>query len=85
MYSGFELCEAARACRAARNIWIPRNTRSASADFDAPGNIVAEIARLNRIRKAHPALQSHLGLRFYTAYNDQIIFYGKAAAGRRQT
>ena len=51
-----------RRCRAARNISIRRNTRSASATSNAPGNIIAEIARLNRIRKAHPALQSHLGL-----------------------
>ena len=35
--------------------------------YQAPGNIIAEIAQLNRIRKAHPALQSHLGLTFYNA------------------
>ena len=30
----------------------------------APGDIVAEITRLNRIRKGHPALQTHLGVSF---------------------
>src|SRR5262245_64183601 len=32
---------------------------------------------LNRIRKANPALQSHLGVTFYNAFNDQIMLYGK--------
>src|SRR5204862_5391579 len=47
-------------------------------DFDAPGNIVAEITRLNRIRRAHPALHSHLGVRFYGSSNEQVLAYGKA-------
>jgi starch synthase (maltosyl-transferring) len=46
-------------------------------DYNAPGNIIDEISKLNRIRRSHPALQSHLGLRFYPAHNDQIMFYGK--------
>ena len=46
-------------------------------DHDAPGNIVAEIAALNRIRKAHPALHSHLGVTFYNAFNDFVLLYGK--------
>lgn len=76
MYSGFELCEAAP---------LPGREEYLNSEkyqirprrFDEPGNIVAEIAKLNRIRKAHPALQTHLGLRFYPAHNDQVIFYGK--------
>jgi starch synthase (maltosyl-transferring) len=51
-------------------------------DYEAPGNIVHEIAKLNRIRKSHPALQDHLGLRFYTAKNDQILLYGKPLLAR---
>ena len=46
-------------------------------DFAAPGNIVAEITALNRIRRAHPALQTHLGITFYPAFNDQVLLYGK--------
>ena len=49
---------------------------------DAPGNIVAEITALNRIRSANPALQTHLGVKFYNAFNDQVMVYGKALAGR---
>ena len=38
-----------------------------------------EIAMLNRLRRAHPALQSHLQVKFYNAFNDQILLYGKLA------
>ena len=76
IYSGFEICEAAPL--PGREEYLdsekyevrPRN-------YAAPGNIVAEIAALNRIRRQHPALQSHLGLTFYPASNDQVLLYGK--------
>ncbi|MEO9190755.1 MAG: hypothetical protein ABI224_12280, partial [Acetobacteraceae bacterium] len=32
-----------------------------------------------RIRRANPALQSHLGVRFYNAFNDQVLLFGKRA------
>jgi starch synthase (maltosyl-transferring) len=77
VYSGFEICESAPL--PGREEYLdsekyeirPRN-------YQAPGNIVAEITALNMIRRRHPALQSHLGLRFYAAANSQIILYGKA-------
>ena len=76
IYSGFEICEAAPL--PGREEYLdsekyeirPRN-------YTQPGNIVAEISALNRIRRQHPALQSHLGLTFYPAYNDLVILYGK--------
>ena len=46
-------------------------------DWNAPGNIVPDIARLNRIRKANPALHTHLNVRFYNAANEHILYYGK--------
>jgi starch synthase (maltosyl-transferring) len=46
-------------------------------DWNAPGNIVPDIARLNRIRKANPALHTHTNVKFYNAFNDNIIYYGK--------
>jgi starch synthase (maltosyl-transferring) len=76
MYSGFEVCEAAplpgREEYLDSEKYEIRVRRS-----DTPGNIVEDIAKLNRIRKANPALQSHLGLRFYNAFNDQVLYYGK--------
>ena len=76
MYSGFELCEAAPL--PGREEYLDSEKyQIRSRQFDTPGNIVAEIGKLNRIRKAHPALQTHLGLRFYAAHNDHVILYGK--------
>jgi starch synthase (maltosyl-transferring) len=81
MFSGFELCEAAP---------LPGREEYLDSDkyqirvrrFDAPGNIVAEIAKLNRIRRSNPALQTHLNVRFYPAHHDQVLLYGKMPADR---
>jgi starch synthase (maltosyl-transferring) len=76
MYSGFEICEAAPL--PGREEYLHSEKYEIRVrDYEAPGNIVYEISRLNRIRKSHPALQDHLGLRFCTAHNDQILLYGK--------
>jgi starch synthase (maltosyl-transferring) len=80
MYAGFELCEAAPL--PGREEYLdsekyelrPRPDRS-------PGDIVDEITLLNRIRRAEPALQTHLGLTFHNAYNDNILYYSKAVPG----
>ena len=44
-------------------------------------NIVPEITRLNRIRRDNPALHTHTGIRFYNAWNDKILYFGKATPG----
>lgn len=78
VYSGFELCEAA--ALAGREEYLDSEKYEIRhRDFAAPGNIVAEISTLNRLRRLHPALQSHLGLTFYNAFNDQVMVYGKAS------
>lgn len=77
MYSGFELCESA--ALAGREEYLDAEKyQLRPRDWQAPGNIVAEISRLNRVRRDNPALHSHLGLRFYNAFNDQVLYYGKA-------
>jgi starch synthase (maltosyl-transferring) len=76
MYSGFEICESAPL--PGREEYLDSEKYEIRPrDYAAPGNIVAEITALNRIRRQHPALQSHLGLTFYNASNDQIILYAK--------
>ena len=76
VYSGFEICEAAPL--PGREEYLDSEKYEIRPrDFTVAGNIVAEITALNRIRRQHPALQSHLGLAFYKAFNDQIILYGK--------
>src|SRR5690606_30156017 len=79
MYSGFEICESAPI--PGREEYLdsekyqikPRN-------FRAPGNIVGEIAQLNLIRRRNPALHTHLGFQAYTAWNDNILYFGKRTA-----
>ncbi|PUA47474.1 alpha-1,4-glucan--maltose-1-phosphate maltosyltransferase [Pseudomonas protegens] len=76
MYSGFELCESA-ALPGKEEYLDSEKYEIRPRDFNAAGNIIAEIAQLNRIRRQNPALHSHLGLKLYNAWNDQILYFGK--------
>ncbi|HEY4090630.1 MAG TPA: maltotransferase domain-containing protein [Luteibacter sp.] len=76
MYSGFEICESAP-MPGKEEYLDSEKYEIRIRDFNAPGNIVAEITQLNLIRRAHPALQSHLGVRFLPANNDQVLFFEK--------
>ncbi len=79
MYSGFELCEAAPV-PGKEEYLDSEKYQIRPRDFNAPGNIIAEIAQLNRIRRQNPALHSHLGLQVYTVWNDNILYFGKRNA-----
>ena len=82
MYSGFELCESA-AIPGKEEYLDSEKYEIRPRDYHAPGNIVAEIAQLNRIRRQNPALQTHLGFQAYTAYNDNIFYFGKRTPDRK--
>lgn len=76
IYNGFELCESTP---------VPGKEEYLNSekydfkvwDWDRPGNIRADIARLNQIRAAHPALHEYDNLRFYWSDSDYILVYGK--------
>jgi starch synthase (maltosyl-transferring) len=76
MYSGFELCEAAP-LPGREEYKDSEKYEIKPRDWNAAGNIKAEIAQLNRLRRAEPALQTHLGLTFYNAFSDDILYFGK--------
>jgi starch synthase (maltosyl-transferring) len=81
MYSGFELCEAA--ALPGREEYLDSEKYEVRVrSYDTAENIIPEITKLNRLRKSNPALQTHLGLRFYPAHSDQVIFYGKPLPAR---
>jgi starch synthase (maltosyl-transferring) len=83
MYSGFEQCEAAPL--PGREEYLDSEKYQIRArDPASPGNIVAEIAALNRIRRFHATLHSHLGVTFYNAFNNQVLVYGKVAPHARK-
>ena len=76
MYSGFELCEGTPV--PGKEEYLDSEKYEIRAwDWDRPGNIIAEITQLNRLRKENPALQSHLGIRFYVAHNENILYFAK--------
>ncbi len=79
MYNGFELC-VADAVPGKEEYLDSEKYQLRQWDMNAPGNIVEEITALNRIRRSHPALQSHLGIRFHHVDNDQILFYSRHSA-----
>jgi starch synthase (maltosyl-transferring) len=81
VYSGFELCEAA-ALPNSEEYLDSEKYQIRAWDWHRPGNIVSEITALNRIRRANPALHSHLGVNFLPAHNDNLLFFEKSNAAR---
>lgn len=77
IYSGYELCE---------NTPVPGKEEYLNSekyeykvwDWDRPGNISDFIARINQIRREHPALQEYDNLRFYPADDENVLCYGKS-------
>lgn len=76
--SGFELCES-EAVRGKEEFVNSEKYEIRAWDWQRTGNIIEEISLLNRLRKAHPALQSHLGLRFHQSTSEHILLYSKNA------
>ncbi len=81
IYSGFELCEATP---------VPGKEEYFGSekydfkvwDWNRPGNIQTDIARINQIRKDHPALHEYDNLRFYWSEDDSVLVYGKQTADK---
>jgi starch synthase (maltosyl-transferring) len=77
VYSGFELCEAAA---------LPGKEEYANSEkyelkawnWDDPRNIREDIRRINALRRSSPALQQFANVKFYNAWNDNILYYAKA-------
>jgi starch synthase (maltosyl-transferring) len=81
VYCGFELCESA-ALPGSEEYLDSEKYQIRAWDWNRPGNIVDVVTMLNRIRRANPALHSHLGLTFLSAHNDRILFFEKATRSR---
>jgi starch synthase (maltosyl-transferring) len=76
IYSGFELCEA-DAVPGTEEYADSEKYQVKVRDWDAPANIKPEIARLNMLRRTHPALQFNHELWFLPLDNDQLIAFMK--------
>jgi starch synthase (maltosyl-transferring) len=77
VYNGFELCEG-RPIPGKEEYLDSEKYEIRAWDWDREGNIRADIALINRLRRERPALQRFQNLKFYNAWNDQILYYGKA-------
>ena len=76
IYNGFELCE--NAAIPGREEYLHSEKYEYKVwDWDRAGHIKNEIAALNRLRHANPALHDFTNLRFHQASDDNILFYGK--------
>jgi starch synthase (maltosyl-transferring) len=51
-------------------------------DIDRPDSLKEFVARVNRIRRDNPALQSDWSLRFHAVTNDQLVCYSKETEDR---
>jgi starch synthase (maltosyl-transferring) len=81
MVQGYEFCEA-RAMPGKEEYLDSEKYQLRAWPERAPGDIVDEVTRLNAIRRTNPALQTHLGVAFHNAFNDNILWYRKATPER---
>jgi starch synthase (maltosyl-transferring) len=76
LYNGFELCEGTPV--PGKEDYLNSEKYELKAwDYDRPGNIRDFITKVNRIRRDNPALHDWRNIRFYNAWNDNILVYGK--------
>ena len=78
VYNGFELCEGTPLAPGKEEYLDSEKFQMRTWDWNRPGNIVAEITRLNAIRNENPALRSHHGIEFLPADNDAVLFFRKS-------
>ena len=82
VYNGFELCEGTPLAPGKEEYLDSEKFQLRAWDWDRPGNIVPEITALNRIRRANPALHSHLNVWFGEAANGAVLWFEKATPDR---
>ena len=83
IYSGFELCENVPLRPGSEEYLDSEKYQIKPRDYNAPGNLKELIARVNEIRRSHPALQQNATLAFYNTDTPQLLCYGKTAADDR--
>ena len=77
MYSGFELCENEPQSDANTEYASSEKFQIRTRDYDDPSSIAPFIARLNQIRRAHPALQHLRGWRAHHSSNDDVFAFSR--------
>jgi starch synthase (maltosyl-transferring) len=80
IYSGFELYENVPVRPGSEEYLDSEKYQLRPRDFQVADSLAETIARLNAIRREHPALQFDRGLEFHTTDNPQLICYTKRTA-----
>jgi starch synthase (maltosyl-transferring) len=83
IYSGYELAENVPVKPGSEEYLDSEKYQIRVRNFDDPRSLSELIARVNRIRREHPALQRDWGLRFHATDNPQLICYSKRSADGR--
>jgi starch synthase (maltosyl-transferring) len=79
IYSGYELCEDQAVAPGSEEYLDSEKYQYRPRDWDAPGNIIETVTRVNELRRSLPALQHSNDLWFLPIANDNIIAYHKSA------
>ena len=77
IYSGFELAENVPIRPGSEEYLDSEKYQIRVRNFDDPNSLAELIARVNEIRREHPALQRDWGLRFHSTDNPQLLCYSK--------
>jgi starch synthase (maltosyl-transferring) len=83
IYSGFELTENQPVRPGSEEYLDSEKYQIRIRDFVQPGNLSELIARVNAIRREHPALQRDWGLRFHPSDNPELLCYSKQSEDAR--
>ena len=81
IYSGYELCENVPVHPGSEEYIDSEKYQISVRNWDAPGNIKADIALLNRLRRENLALRKLDNLKFMASEEPNILAYHKSAPG----
>jgi starch synthase (maltosyl-transferring) len=84
IYSGYELYENRALHEGSEEYFESEKYRFKPRNWDRPDSLAPYIARVNRLRHEHRALQDLSNVWFHHIGNDQLICYSKVAPGRRE-
>src|SRR4029079_10985187 len=80
IYSGYELFENVPVRQGSEEYLALEKYQIKPRDFTGSANMAETIARVNAIRRAHPALQHDWGLEFHPTDNQEILCYSKRSS-----
>jgi starch synthase (maltosyl-transferring) len=81
IYSGYELCEHLPVRPGSEEYLDSEKYQIKPRDWNRVGNLKELIARVNQIRRGHPALQQNATLEFHMTDNPALLFYSKTDPG----